>query len=226
MDFFSSVNTNGVKIDLGEDTPNYPRAIRVLLSEEGTDWNEVGSLELVLELNQRPSARRNGFSAWFWPEQQGRWAKVCLDDYEPRYWWSVSELGIWGDYVSGPPLTSFSRPALTFELSWQSLSVQPNGVQSVVTAVNRGQETWLSTGPSGRGAVRLAFRWFDQHEQELMEPQRVNLPVPIGPGETATFSALISRPTQSGKYVLRAQLVTEGHMWQERWLTREVVIDQ
>ena len=226
LDFFSAARTEGLKIQLGPDTENYPRALRVFRSDDRKAWTDVGNLDLVLQLDRKPTKQQDSFSAWFWPAQEGRYLRVCLDGYEPRYWWSVAELGVWGRYTAQRATTSFSQPNLSFELSWSSFSVQPNGINVVVTARNQGRETWLRTGPSGLGAVRMAFRWFDPSGSEIMEPQRVSLSTPIEPGESARFAALVRRPPQSGKYTLRAQLVTEGRMWQERWLSREVVLDE
>jgi hypothetical protein len=82
-----------------------------------------------------------------------------------------------------------------------------------VTARNIGEAVWLARSKGDRGAVRLAWRWFQAHQDSPLGEGRAPLPYDIRPGEAAVLTTAITSPHQPGEYRLEVGLLSEYVTW-------------
>jgi glucose/arabinose dehydrogenase len=82
-----------------------------------------------------------------------------------------------------------------------------------VTIANTGTETWTA---GGANPVKLGVYYnapSDQVGAWAAEPQRVELPNDVAPGQAVTVPVTLQAPTAGGEYTLRLRLVKEGVTW-------------
>lgn len=121
------------------------------------------------------------------------------------------------------------QPASFYRLEWQGVRGPTTGqpgetVQLLVSFRNAGSENWpdpeTADPVSGRpaGAVRLGWRWWWGEQEELISDYsgRVDLPVPVRPGDSITLPVEVSLPEQPGAYSLQIDLVQELVAWFEK----------
>lgn len=83
-----------------------------------------------------------------------------------------------------------------------------------ITVKNIGNETWLnkSNEKSGKGIVRLGYRWIDNAEKVVKEGRGM-LTQGLMPGSSATIDVSIETPLQPGDYILEFSMVQESVAW-------------
>jgi glucose/arabinose dehydrogenase len=82
-----------------------------------------------------------------------------------------------------------------------------------LTVTNTGTATWNATGTN---PVRLGVYFggtSDTIPTGANDPQRVNLPQDVAPGQSVTLTITIKGPTSPGNYVLRHRMIKEGVQW-------------
>lgn len=83
-----------------------------------------------------------------------------------------------------------------------------------VLVQNTGIETWPADGTLRSGMfVNLAYRWFDQNNQMVLEGDRAPFPEPMRPNDLAKVSIVLKIPVLPGKYKLAIGPVQEGVRW-------------
>jgi len=83
-----------------------------------------------------------------------------------------------------------------------------------VTVQNIGTETWPADGTLRSGMlVHLAYRWFDQNNQMILEGDRAPFPEPIRPNDSVKIPVEVKTPLHPGKYKLEIVPVQEGVSW-------------
>lgn len=83
-----------------------------------------------------------------------------------------------------------------------------------VLVQNTGTETWPADGILRPGMfVNLAYRWFDQNNQMVLEGDRAPFPEPMQPNDLAKVSIILKVPMLPGKYKLTIGPVQEGVSW-------------
>lgn len=134
----------------------------------------------------------------------------------------------------GPPATAATpaapgRPLAdsAFRVRWGRHSVPATVGAGVplsvaVNVTNAGDTTWpdpatADPAQTGAYAVRLSYRWLnetgDTPAQDYQD--RVELPKPLGPGESVTLTVPVSVPAKPGRYRLQFDLVQELVAWFE-----------
>jgi len=121
-----------------------------------------------------------------------------------------------------------ARPATFYRVSWGEIELPPSlragqKVQARLTVRNEGTETWPDPsladpiGAGGKGAVRLGYRWWQGDAETVLVDysDRVEIPYPLPPGESATFSWELQLPPAPGSYRLQVDLVHELVAWFE-----------
>jgi SAM-dependent methyltransferase len=85
-----------------------------------------------------------------------------------------------------------------------------------VTVTNTGTATWRAQSASDIGHVRLGVQLLDaDHRLAVRDYHRVALPHAVAPGETVTLSFQCPAPAETGRYVLKLDMVAEGVTWFE-----------
>lgn len=83
-----------------------------------------------------------------------------------------------------------------------------------VMVQNTGNEVWPADGTLRPGNfVHLAYRWFDQDNQMVLEGDRSPFPEPIRPNDMVKISLTVKMPSHPGKYRLSIAPVQEGVVW-------------
>lgn len=126
-------------------------------------------------------------------------------------------------HTAFPPLT-----ASGYRVEWGVPSVPcilkaGTSVPVSVVVKNIGDGSWPdipSADPAtGRGAVRLGYRWWSEGDAKRLvadyAAQRGDLRAPLGPGGSATMTALVTAPSAPGTYLLQLDLVEELVVWFE-----------
>jgi hypothetical protein len=80
-----------------------------------------------------------------------------------------------------------------------------------VFASNTGRETWPAATSSGRGAVRLGWRWY-RGDREVAAGSEAMLR-DVAPGRTVRFDAKVVAPDTPGDYVLNVSMLSDGVAW-------------
>lgn len=84
-------------------------------------------------------------------------------------------------------------------------------IEIPLTLTNASREPWRH---SGVARVRLAHRWLDAGGAVIAEvPQRVELPLPLAPTESASVALPVVAPASPGAYVVEVDLVFETVAW-------------
>ena len=111
--------------------------------------------------------------------------------------------------------TSADAPELlraTYELASkpEAIRVGPReAVQLRLTAVNSGQAMWLARSATGKGSVRLIWRWL-RPDGKVAEARGHNrLPVDVFPGQRFEFDVRAPAPREPGRYLLEIELFAE-----------------
>jgi hypothetical protein len=127
---------------------------------------------------------------------------------------------------AGAPQTSARTPGF-YRIKWDGVELPaalPAGgrVRLLVSFGNAGTETWPDpwmadpAAHTGRGAVRLGYRWLDAQGKVVGDYQsRTDLPRPLRPGESITLPVEASLPAVPGRYRLQVDLVHELVAWFE-----------
>ena len=109
----------------------------------------------------------------------------------------------------------------SYSVQWVSNDVpatmtRDRAVEVKISAKNTGDWTWRDpftahpSRPDGRHAVRLTYRWMDQDGGLLPQGSaRAELLKALPAGETATFTLLVTPPSEPGRYQLQFDLVEE-----------------
>jgi len=83
-----------------------------------------------------------------------------------------------------------------------------------VTVQNTGEEVWPADGTLRAGMfVNLAYRWFDQNNQMVLEGDRTPFPEPMYPRDLAKIAFFLKVPKPPGKYKLVISPVQENVRW-------------
>jgi membrane protein YfhO len=127
--------------------------------------------------------------------------------------------------AGAPPIPA--RPPSFYRIEWGRVELPaalPAGGRALlrVSFENAGTETWPDpqmadpVARSGRGAVRLGYRWLDAQGQVVSDYRsRLDLPRPLRPGESITLPVEASIPAAAGRYRLQVDLVHELVAWFE-----------
>lgn len=119
-----------------------------------------------------------------------------------------------------------AMPDTGYKVEWGKVEIPtpvPAGktVPVRVTFKNAGDQVWADKatgdpGQSGINAIRLAWRLLPAagpHGEGYSE--RVDLPQPLAPGQSATLTAEVQAPNQPGNYEIQLDLVHETIAWFE-----------
>ena len=86
--------------------------------------------------------------------------------------------------------------------------------QSVLVEITNDGDGWLPRGPDPNPPVFVAHRWFDaQGEAVASYLPRTALTETVDPGATTRLPVTITRPSASGRFELRVELVHEHVLW-------------
>jgi hypothetical protein len=115
--------------------------------------------------------------------------------------------------------TSFEAPQ-KLAASYRAVGLSPELVLSPietlrvhVKAQNLGEAIWLMRTESDGGAVRMGWRWYERHGEELVAEGRKWLPYDVFPGESVEIHATINPPSMPGEYILEIGMVCEPGLW-------------
>jgi hypothetical protein len=83
-----------------------------------------------------------------------------------------------------------------------------------VLVQNTGTETWPADGTLRSCMfVHLAYRWFDQNNQMVLEGDRTPFPEPMRPNDMAMVAIILKTPELPGRYKLAIGPVQENVRW-------------
>jgi hypothetical protein len=119
------------------------------------------------------------------------------------------------------PLVSpaYRLDALNLQVSMKSSTTR----KLDVLVQNTGTETWPADGSLHSGMlVHMAYRWFDQNNQLVLEGERSPFPEPMRPKDQAIVSINLKTPVVPGKYKLVIGPVQEGVQWFAGFSEREI----
>ena len=111
--------------------------------------------------------------------------------------------------------TSADAPKLlgaTYELAStpESIRVGPReAVQLRLTATNSGEAMWLARTATGKGSVRLIWRWLLPNGKAAAARGHNRLPVDVFPGQRYEFDVRAPAPREPGNYLLEIELFAE-----------------
>lgn len=132
-----------------------------------------------------------------------------------------------GEEPKSEPQSTFKpMPDSGYRVQWGAPSVPCTlkagvSVPVSVVAKNIGDQQWPDIATSdqgkGRGAVRLAYRWWKTGDEKApaidYNLARGDLQAPLAPGKDAPLTVLVEAPPAAGSYVLQLELVAELVHW-------------
>ncbi|MEP7198183.1 MAG: NBR1-Ig-like domain-containing protein, partial [Chloroflexota bacterium] len=119
---------------------------------------------------------------------------------------------------SNEPLTPFVKPvtvsAPPYYVTWLNAPTPPSFFidqtrNLTVSLRNDGGKTWAM---GGNNPVRLAYNWYDRHNQRVLVKQDIRsfMPHDVAPGDAVDVSIDLLAPDRPGAMTLRFDLVEEG----------------
>jgi hypothetical protein len=162
-------------------------------------------------------------SEWALPRQLGwHWLQLCLRssaDCMSRAYGNMQYIGyvalLAKRHIAPIVLAPLKSPA--FHLSPANLDsrMKAGKLHKVnISVSNTGTETWPASGAIRPGPyVHLAYRWFSESGQMVLEGERFPFPEPIQPNDETNVSLYVKTPKKPGRYKLAISPVQEGVRW-------------
>ena len=99
VDLKTVQKVKGFTLFLGESINDYPRSLKVLYSLDGSSWKEIKTLtEPVLYwTGETILILRGEKNRYIFSPQRLRYLRLLQEGQDPVYWWSIYELGVFGE---------------------------------------------------------------------------------------------------------------------------------